>query len=137
MKSPCITCERALLDKNECSLGCEQRHEYCKSLGISSTWEIRPAPQIKLVAQPPYDWHAPRGMRSKGGRLEKATALMKESKGNGEICRMTGMNKATVAKLRRILEVQNGGPFLCGCGRVVTHQGACSYKRQKKRSMDD
>ena len=91
-------------------------------------------PRPPRPPKPPYDWHAPRGMRSKGGRLEKATALMKKSKGNREICRLTGMSKNTVAKLRRVMEEQKGGPFLCGCGRVATHQGVCSYKRQDANS---
>jgi hypothetical protein len=75
---------------------------------------------------PPFDWQAPRPMRSKGGRLEKATAFMKEGKANREIWRLTGMSKNTTAKLREILEKQNGGPFLCSCGRPATHREGCS-----------
>ena len=160
MRNPCYTCERALLDKNECALGCERRHEYCVHLGISVTgetpkscsWEdleppkhhnrpkpprppkvLKPPklPKPPKVPKPPYDWHAPRGMRSKGGRLEKATALIKEGKSNREICRLTGMSTNTVAKLRKILEAENGGPFLCVCGKLVTHKGWCPYRFAK------
>lgn len=174
MRNPCHTCDRALLDKNECSLGCERRHEYCVHLGISVTGALpslvirkekpkscssvrsehtpykrevvgsiptgttkvsvpKPPklPHPPKPPKPPYDWHAPRGMRSKGGRLEKATALMKEGLGNREIHRMTGMSKTTAAKLRRILEEQGGGPFLCECGKPATHCGWCSYRIMK------
>ena len=158
MKNPCQTCDRALLDKNECSLGCERRHEYCVHLGISvhretpepCNWEDLNPPQPLDLSKaprppkpprppnPPYDWHAPRGMRSKGGRLEKATVLMKEGKGNREISRLTGMNKTTAAKLRRVLEGQGGGPFFCACGKPATHQGWCPYrfvKSPKRQAM--
>ena len=177
MRSPCHTCERSLLNKDECSLGCELRHEYCQHLGISVTGALpslvirkekpkscssvrseqvpykrqvvgstptrttkEPVPKVPKPPRPPnppkppkppYDWHAPRGMRSKGGRLEKATGLMKEGCGNQETCRLTGMSKNTAAKLRRVLEVQNGGPFLCGCGKSATHPGWCSYRFAK------
>jgi hypothetical protein len=67
-------------------------------------------------------------MRSKGGRLEKATAFIKEGKGNRETCRLTGMSSNTAAKLRKVLEEQNGKPFLCHCGQPATHQGWCSYR---------
>lgn len=67
-------------------------------------------------------------MRSKDGRLEKATACIKEGRGNLETCRLTGMNKNTAAKLRKVLELENGGPFLCGCGRPAVHQGSCRWR---------
>jgi len=78
--------------------------------------------------KPPYDRHAPRPMRSKAGRLGHATVCIKNGKGNRETNRLTGMSKNTVAKLRRILEEQNGGPFLCSCGRPAVHKGMCSYR---------
>lgn len=191
MRNPCQTCDRSLLDKDECSIACERRHEYCKSLGISVTGGAGPAPRVQVQGidagakprscsavvaahtpykrevvgsmptrttnllkvpevprvpkvskppkppkhpkppKPPYDWHAPRGMRSKGGRLEKATALMKEGKGNREVSRLTGMSKTTAAKLRKVLETENGGPFLCPCGKPATHPGWCSYRFAK------
>ena len=198
MRNPCHTCERALLDKNECAQDCERRHEYCVHLGISVTGVIPPLPldlghttptrTTKIPAQkvpkpprvpkPPklpklpclnhpdwpaydrrnrlcrncvkernlekarvrqakalakslkskYDWHAPRPMRSKGGRFEQATVCIKEGRGNRETCRLAGMSKNTVAKLRAVLEQQNDGPFLCVCGKPATHQGWCSYR---------
>lgn len=85
-------------------------------------------PRPPKPPKPPYDWHAPRPMRSKGGRLEKATASIKEGRGNRETCRLTGTSKNTVAKLRLILEEQNGGPFLCSCGRPAIHQGMCEQR---------
>jgi hypothetical protein len=163
MKNPCHTCERLLLDKNECALGCEHRYDYCEHLGIPTGRSTKPAPALLVIVQPKsvggavarttkkppkssrlpkpprplkvpkppkpkYDWHAPRGMRSKGGCLEKATVCIKEGRGNRETCRLTGMSKNTAAKLRGILEKQNGGSFLCHCGRPATHQGWCSYR---------
>ena len=56
---------------------------------------------------------------------------MKEGKGNLEISRLTGMSKTTAAKLRQVLEGQNGGPFLCACGKPATHSGRCSYRFAK------
>lgn len=152
MRNPCQLCERALLDKSECSLNCERRHEYCRFLGISVTGggylpgaspvekkinylpkppNLPKAPKVPKAPKPPFDWHAPRGMRSKSGRLEKATVLMKEGKTNQEVCRQTGMSKSTAAKLRGVLEEKNGGPFLCACGKPATHQGWCSYRIAK------
>ena len=198
MKNPCQACERSLLDKNECSLGCERRHEYCVYLGISVTGMIPPLehkkprscssvvaehspykgkvagsmparatnlpktcpnhpgrPTLKYYREclecvnertaksarareekrqakeqtkalkPPYDWHAPRPMRSKAGRLGHATVCIKNGKGNRETHRLTGMHTHTVAKLRKVLEEQNGGPFLCACGRPAVHKGRC------------
>ena len=211
MKNPCPTCDRARLDKDECSLDCKLRHEYCRHLGIptgedasprrdaSSNYRIKShsstEPRVKLpkppkvprvpkppnpqrtcpnhpdrpalkyyreclecvrdraeksarareerqqarekakvlkeqakTLKPPYDWHGPRPMRSKAGRLGHATVCIKEGKGNRETCRLTSMSKNTVAKLRGILEKQNGGPFLCSCGRPAIHKGPCSCK---------
>jgi hypothetical protein len=203
MKNPCHACERAQLDKDECSLDCKHRYDYCRHLGIPTGEDASPRrdaasnyrtkshnsvaerppykgltpvqPRVELPAEvpkvlknpclnhpnnhlldyrnrlcrdcvkerarireekrlvkeqgnalkPPYDWHAPRPMVSKGGRLEKATAFIKEGKPNGEILRLTGMSKNTSAKLRRFLEKQNGGPFFCSCGRPATHKGMC------------
>lgn len=148
MKNPCQSCERSLLDKDECSIKCERRHGYCRHLGISVTGGAGPAlrgvvgsmptrttkvpvPKPPRPPKPPCDWHASRGMYSKGGRLEKATALMKEGKGNREICRLTGMSKNTAAKLRKVIEAENGGPFLCSCGKQATHNGWCSHRFAK------
>lgn len=223
MKNPCQLCERVHLDKDECSLGCERRQEYCKHLGIPVTGgatksaptplivvndsqlqqslcripKLQKAPKIKITCKhhpdipaldryrrlcsdcarertekkeriraksieiinervareenrrpqkpirvprppkPPYDWHTPRGMRSKDGCLEAATTLMKEGKGNLEICRLTGMSKTTAAKLRGGLEKQNGGPFLCECGKPATHPGWCSYRFAKSQRRQE
>ena len=182
MRNPCQICERALLDKDKCSLDCERRHEYCRYMGIGTREEIGPIVERGLAVaakscssvrveqtpykrqvvgssptrttinpskipkpvktpkipkppkpiKPPFDWHAPRGMRSKGGRLEAATELLKEGRSVRDIYKATGMSKGTVAKLRKVLEEQNGGPFLCGCGEPAIHQGNCSYRRERK-----
>jgi hypothetical protein len=78
--------------------------------------------------KPPYDWHAPRPMRSKSGRLAHATVCIKNGKGNRETCRLTGMSMNTAAKLRRVLEEENGGAFLCSCGRPAVHKGMCAFR---------
>ena len=58
--------------------------------------------------------------------------LLKEGRSVQDIYKATGMSKGTVAKLRKVLEEQNGGPFLCGCGEPAIHQGNCSYRRERK-----
>ena len=78
--------------------------------------------------------YSPRGMFSKGGRLEKATVLLKEGLGNRETHRMTGMALNTVAKLRKALESRNGSPFLCPCGKLAVHQGMCCYRRNRAKN---
>lgn len=240
MRNPCQTCERSLLDKNECSLGCQRRQEYCVHLGISVTGATPPLnlshkkprscssvvvehppykgkvagsvparttklpkvpevpkppnlpkppklprpskppkisktcpthpdrPALKYyrdclecvnertkkeveareerrqakalkerleALKPPYDWNAPRPMRSKAGRLGHATICIKNGKGNRETHRLTGMHTHTVAKLRKVLEEENGGPFLCSCGRPVVHKGMCSYRKVKTSNL--
>lgn len=96
--------------------------------GADGIYRSKPPKEPK----PPFDWHAPRGMRSKGGRLEQATAYIKEGRGNRETCRLTGMSKNTAAKLRKILELENGGPFFCGCGRPAVHQGSCLWVIERR-----
>jgi uncharacterized protein YerC len=74
-------------------------------------------------------------MLSKGGeRFEQAAVFMKEGKGNREVSRLMGMSTTTTAKLRRILEKQNGVPFLCLCGRPAVHQGRCIYRKKQGQS---
>ena len=144
MRNPCAVCENALLDKNKCSLGCVRRHEYCKYLGISITG-VKPSPTrppykpfVPFVPVPPppppqkppkppekLRWHA--GM-SPPDRLEQATVCLKEGMGNRETSRLTGTCKKTVAKLRLILEKENGGPFLCMCGLPAVHRGMCPVR---------
>jgi len=139
MRNPCAVCENALLDKNKCSLGCVRRHEYCKYLGISITG-VKPSPTrppykpfvpFVPVPPPPKPPKPPKPMNSKGGRLEQATVCLKEGMGNQKTHELTGMDLRTVAKLRRILEEENGGPFLCMCGRPAVHRGVCDARNPK------
>jgi hypothetical protein len=120
--------------RNRLCRNCVKERNLKKAKVREENWQAR---ELAKSLKPKFDWHGPRPMRSKDGRLEQATTLMKEGKANREIYRLTGMSITTGAKLRRILEEQNGGPFLCPCGKPATHQTWCSYrfsnslKRQK------
>jgi len=87
------------------------------------------APKPPHAPRPPNPPHAS-PMYSKGGRIEQATVCIKEGKGNQETFNLTGMSHKTVAKLRRILEEENGAPFLCMCGRPASHQGVCLARKK-------
>ncbi len=76
-----------------------------------------------------------RGMYSKGGNLEIAKRMVLEGNCNRDVRRATGMHMQTVAKLRRIIESEQGSPIMCACGSPATHRGWCSvrYAKSPKR----
>jgi hypothetical protein len=107
MRNPCLTCENSLLDKNECALGCERRHEYCERLEIPFGRSTKSAPAAFVFSPPKSpkpDWSAPKGMRLKGEQLEKAMICIQEGKGIKETSRFVGIHRKTVRKLRKILK---------------------------------
>ncbi len=93
-------------------------------------------PKAKPIPKPPpktlFRDLLLRGMYPKGGRIKKAIQLMNQGRGNLEICRMSSTSKSPVAKLRRVLETQNGKPFLCPCGKPATHPGWCQVRIQRR-----
>lgn len=133
VRSPCQTCERAALDKNECALDCKLRQEYCKRLGIMAGPRLVGKPAVPNPPKPP----SPGGMYSKGGRLEWATTCIKEGRGNRETCRLTGMSTTTAAKLRKVLEAENGAPFLCECGQPAVHRGSCPERTKRSLQLKE
>jgi hypothetical protein len=108
MRNPCHTCENSLLDKNECALGCERRHEYCERLEIPFRKSTKSAPAAFVLSDhpppkaPQNDWSLPKGMRLKGEQLEKVIIYIQAGKGIRETVRLTGISRNTVRKLRKI-----------------------------------
>jgi hypothetical protein len=50
--------------------------------------------------------------------------------GNRESARFSGASRGLVKRLRKALEVQinEGAPFVCPCGRAATHRGTCTVR---------
>jgi hypothetical protein len=70
-----------------------------------------------------------RGLLTRRAKLEPLLRrLFEEGLCNRAVQRATGMHVDTVAKWRKRLEREQGGVYLCKCGRRATHRGWCAHR---------
>jgi hypothetical protein len=89
------------------------------------------------------DWEGPfhfqRGMFNGRGQLDALGKLLVAGYPVRMAARMTSINPETARKFRRVLEIIRGEVLKCGCGRDLSHPGACAFRHSlwPKESYDE
>lgn len=118
LHEPCPTCA---------GRGCIRRRD----IGMTTT--VRIEELIAKLTGPRSQFHR-RGRMMKPALLRLVIPLILEAWGAREIARETGMNRGTVARLKKLMVGVGMRPPDCACGRVLRHRGRCRVRRGRASS---